>query len=1449
MLSITKIHPGAGVNYLLNQVAPGKHDFRPGPNNSAVTYFANAEALGGAPGWWAGQAQELFGIGPIVQAEELQRLIGEGRHPLTGEQLGRLWRRYEALTDSRREERAQQALDALPVDATVEQRWKVWLDVWTAPERRPVSGYDVTVSMRKSESLLWAFGDDTVKAHVMAAHHSAIRATVVHLRTHAAFTRLGTDGVAQVDTDGLAVAVFDHRMSREQDPQVHSHIVISSKVAVTGDNGERRWYALDGRALYQASVSARIVYERAVEVELGRRLGVRYAARPGSTIREIVGISPRAVAVYSKRRAAIEAAVAAEPAAGSAAMSMRRWRRLAQVATLRTRLRKDGAESTAQAVRRWGAEDARHGLDTAGEVRTIVAGHVRHDTAEVAVRALRRARRALAEGAELTELDVDAAVVALGVGDEERRAEVLAEAVRRDPRLAVGRAVRDLSADRAVFNLDHLELAIGRILHISASEGTSRDWSRVHRLAVHAANRGWYGLRVLTPPGLVSWGPTLLRGSDRQPIYTRHRQLLLTTQAVLDVEQQVLGYAAQLRATSAPAGLLQQVAEELQLSAEKREALVHLLGDERSVVGVVGPAGTGKTYLQRAVGVVAARAGIPVLGLTVSQNAAEVLAAESRRDGAAGFRTENIAMWLHAQHTPPANSRPGQWDFQPGQWLIVDEASQASSIDLAALVALLEPVGGKLILVGDQAQIPAIGPGGLLRHLAGIGRTVQLREIRRFREPWEGPASLRLRVGDTTVLRDFDQRGRIVSGTLEQLTEQLLRGWVADTLDGLDSLILVETEAEAADLAAQARAMLIHAGIVARGRRVELANGTRASADDIVVTRHNDRRLTTDPDPAPATTLAAALGLGSGRAAKFVANRDRWRVLRVGRTGTLHVRNLRTDDEIVLPTDYVREHVQLGYAATVDSAQGRTVDTARALIRDSVTRARLYVMTTRGRLANQLYVLTNPEPPEPHPTQPPISGTALLADILRVDDTDRTATETGQTLLADHDALHMWGPVFEDLLGRTYTARYAVIVAQLDPVAGARLAGDPAMAAVAYKLRALADAGYDDVRILTAAVQERELATARSVAEVLAWRLDDVYRDLVHDPRRALAARPSHTYTARLTGLTSAHPDVASALQQVAEIADQRIVGLAELAADQPPRWAAALGPVPSPGDEAGRRAWLEQAEVVIAYRDRYQHTGDDPIGSEPPVRDTTRWTAWHRAQFVLGTATLAGEVHAAGVVGMRAFLAAMREADAREPAYVADELRTAHLDLIEARDAVRELRTELAAAQHQHTTQQPSADARRWWQAGPPASSRQANKPGRPGNPGSTRVDALRQDLDAAVARAGQLAVRVRELEQRHRAWTDWYTETLPARYAGLLANAERARRLHHVLGNTNDVLDRIRTTTAKVHALQATRPTPHARPVPEHLAEAASAATERLTVDRDRDTTTPNREPGLDL
>ena len=115
-------------------------------------------------------------------------------------------------------------------------------------------------------------------------------------RREAALTRTGKAGIAQVDTNGLVAAAFDHPDSRTGDPNLHTHVAVSAKVQ--GLDGA--WRALDMRVLHAMAVAASETYNTAVEDELRTRLGVRFveraAGRGKRPVREIDGIPAGAAA-------------------------------------------------------------------------------------------------------------------------------------------------------------------------------------------------------------------------------------------------------------------------------------------------------------------------------------------------------------------------------------------------------------------------------------------------------------------------------------------------------------------------------------------------------------------------------------------------------------------------------------------------------------------------------------------------------------------------------------------------------------------------------------------------------------------------------------------------------------------------------------------------------------------------------------------------------------------------------------------------------------------------------------------------------------------------------------------------------------------------------------------------------------------------------------------------
>ncbi|HEY4632774.1 MAG TPA: hypothetical protein VIH00_02570, partial [Candidatus Limnocylindrales bacterium] len=118
-----------------------------------------------------------------------------------------------------------------------------------------------------------------------------------------------------------------------------------------------------------------------------------------------------------------------------------------------------------------------------------------------------------------------------------------------------------------------------------------------------------------------------------------------------------------------------------------------------------------------------------------------------------------------------------------------------------------------------------------------------------------------------------------------------------------------------------------------------IADRGTAAAGDIVVTRRNDRSLTTDHG-------------------EPVRNRERWTVAAVHDDGALTISHLRRHGTVTIPAEYVRSHVQLGYAATVHGHQGDTVDVSLTLVTAATTHRSLYVGATRGRDENRLCVIT-----------------------------------------------------------------------------------------------------------------------------------------------------------------------------------------------------------------------------------------------------------------------------------------------------------------------------------------------------------------------------------------------------------------------------------------------------------------------------------------------------------
>ncbi|MEJ7744425.1 MAG: hypothetical protein WKF73_18915 [Nocardioidaceae bacterium] len=91
------------------------------------------------------------------------------------------------------------------------------------------------------------------------------------------------------------------------------------------------------------------------------------------------------------------------------------------------------------------------------------------------------------------------------------------------------------------------------------------------------------------------------------------------------------------------------------------------------------------------------------------------------------------------------------------------------------------------------------------------------------------------------MLRDYHQQGRLLdSGTAEQAEQSAARAWLGDTLAGRRSLLLVDTNEQAARVSAAIRAELVRLGQVDEHGVALGLQGTVAGLGDLVEARKLD---------------------------------------------------------------------------------------------------------------------------------------------------------------------------------------------------------------------------------------------------------------------------------------------------------------------------------------------------------------------------------------------------------------------------------------------------------------------------------------------------------------------------------------------------------------------------------------------------------------------------------
>ncbi len=1340
MAVVATLSKGYDLDYIWKQVDRG-------PAKDAASYYIQASESGGEPPgrWWGPGAKALgFEPGQRVERKPYDLLFGKRQAP-DGTPLGR------PPDGGRKAADLYARLLAAEPHATAGRKHELRIEATRQTRQSPLF-FDLTISLSKSISIFHASlgenarlarqaGDQQGDAYWSALVTevddmiwAAVHAGFAYFQKEAGYTRTGSHGTrvngretGQWHEAELAVAHWLQHTSRDGDMQLHVHSQIAHTARTTTDG---KWRAPDSLGYNEHVGAVAAIVSQHLEEALTRRFGLEWTVRDDGHGFEIKGISGQMMRLFSSRRASItadlrERATQFEQRYGRKP-SQRELAHLAQASNFKTRNAKTGTLDFTQLHAGWADKLARKlGVSLASVAPSVWHGATGHSTHAHG-----------AKGAVLTELELSrAAQKAVAMAQQEKSTWTRADVIK----------------------------YLGRVLPRSGMDPAAAA-ALLEDLADRALRSEFEPVVCLEAPEPAEVPRSLLR-ADGRSVYQRHGGTRYATRAQLAMEERML---TQADASGAPRLTRAQAARALGadpaqldnaltghapdadaprtqtgLRADQAAAALSVLTDAKRVSVINAPAGSGKTHVLTDVGKAWAAAGLgEVIGITAAQSARNTLAA--------GVPVSyNSAQFLG--HLPGRRGARGPVETGPTPLLLIDEASTMPGPDLADLIAYAEARSGKVILAGDTSQLQAVENGGGMSMLADALGYARLAEPTRFRAAWEQQASLRLRDGDTTVLAEYDQHGRICGGDPEQMMDAAAAAYVALAADGTDTMLMTAEHTLRRELSRRIRDDLIALGIVAAGPAVRIADGATASPGDLITCTRNDHTVEAG---APRRTLA---------------NGDLLRIEAVTGAGLVVRRALDADPATGrrqwTGRTFLYSHfsdAELGYAVTDHVAQGRTVHTGLAVITGTEDRQHAYVALTRGTDANLAYAFTtsprraDPVPgprPAPElarydqiqsertsaparltPPAPPGAALGVLAAVLDRDGQQHSATQARQQSLADADHLAVLYAIWAAETTPARRQRYQDLLMSTMPP-GYRTESGHQARWLFWTLRAAELAGLDPAQVLADAIGERDLAGSRDVPAVLDARIRSRLGSLVPLPPRP--------WSAQVPAL--ADPDRRAYITEIAALMDARKDRIGEHAAEHALPWAvAALGPVPA--HPLDRLDWQKRAASIGAWRELsgYHHPAE-PIGPEPAAAAPDMRAAWHEAFAALGP------VDGPDVRGMPdGLLLHLRDTypveTAWAPQYVGDELRQVRAAAWNARLAGLRASAEVTAAarrgQHDRAVRQQELGD----------SYRALHETYRQREEVFAAIMADRSDWDAATCAQRHLAVAAdAELRRRH--------------------------------------------------------------------------------------------------
>lgn len=322
----------------------------------------------------------------------------------------------------------------------------------------------------------------------------------------------------------------------------------------------------------------------------------------------------------------------------------------------------------------------------------------------------------------------------------------------------------------------------------------------------------------------------------------------------------------------------------------------------------------------------------------------------------------------------------GEYRLSKGARVVVDEAGMLDQDTALALTQLADQYGAGLVLMGDRAQLPAVGRGGVLDHASKIAADhADIDVVHRFADPKYAELSLRMRDRDNPadLFNELYTGGHIrIHTSTEEALAVMTEQASATILTGGTVALATPTNEMATRINAAMQEQMSAAGRTREAKfKIAGVDGLTLRHGDTIMTRNNDTML-------------------------GVANRETYTVHTTHADGSITVNQGKGKDMIRLPKEYVAEYVHLGYASTEYGAQGATETTGAGLLDTSSTAAGTYVAATRGREANTLHLVAASTE----------DAQAQFVDIMNRDTADRGIEAAIKALAHEIDGLDLSTP-------------------------------------------------------------------------------------------------------------------------------------------------------------------------------------------------------------------------------------------------------------------------------------------------------------------------------------------------------------------------------------------------------------------------------------------------------